>query len=184
MTVGDWMGDPQNWVFLVIAGTMVMAALGVVTSNNVVHAVLYLVMVMAGSAALFVILGAEFVAWTVVLVYIGAVIVLFLFGTMITRASFGEGEHLSHPFNSKAVAAALSGALFGIFTWLIIEDFGAATFPPDVPATRTADLGVLIFSQYVIPFEVVSFVLLAALIGGIVLARRDPAPDEPEGAML
>ncbi len=183
MTIGDWLSHPQNWVFLIIAGTMVVAALRVVSTDNIVHAVLYLVAVMGGSAALFIILGAEFVAWTVVLVYIGAVIVLFLFGIMITRASLGQGEHLSHPFNTKALAAALSGALFGMLSWLMIEEFGAATFP-DIPVTRTADLGGLIFSRYVIPFEVVSFVLLAALIGGIVLARRDPALDEPGGAML
>ena len=78
MTVGDWLSHPQNWVFLVIAVTMVVAAMRVVSTDNIVHAVLYLVAVMAGSAALFVVIGAEFVAWTVVLVYIGAVIVLFL----------------------------------------------------------------------------------------------------------
>ena len=73
-------------VFLVIALAMIGASVLVVTSRNLVHAALMLVVALAGSAALFLMLGAEFVAWTVVLVYIGAVVVLFLFGIMITRA--------------------------------------------------------------------------------------------------
>ncbi len=184
MTFGDWVSHPQNWVFLLIALPMLFAAFRVVTSSNVVHAVLYLVGALAGSAALFIILGAEFVAWTVVLVSIGAVVVLFLFGIMITKATIGEDDSLSHPLNHRIAAAAVSGVLFLLFSWVMIEEFGAAAISEEAGATRTADLGLLMFDRYVIPFEAVSVVLLAALIGGIVLARRDPATDEPEGARL
>ena len=89
MTMSDWLSQPENYVFLVIALPMVFGAWRVVTTRNVVHAALYLVLALGGSAALFLLLGAEFVAWTVVLVYIGAVVVLFLFGIMITRAPLG-----------------------------------------------------------------------------------------------
>ncbi len=90
MEFGDWISDARNIVFLVIALMMFVSAVRVVSSPNLVHAALMLVLTLAGAAALFVMLGAEFVAWTLVLVYIGAVIVLFLFGIMITRAPTGR----------------------------------------------------------------------------------------------
>src|SRR3979409_1041817 len=76
----------ENVFFGIIAAAMAISALGVVTTKNVVHAALFLVIVLAGGAAQFILLGQEFVAWVQVLVYIGAVIVLFLFGIMLTRA--------------------------------------------------------------------------------------------------
>jgi NADH-quinone oxidoreductase subunit J len=143
----------------------------VVVTRNVVHAALMLVVAMGGSAALFLMLGAEFVAWTVILVYIGAVIVLFLFGIMITRAPTGRDPvRLDHRRRWPAVLIAL--AVFGVMAWSTTLAFGSAEIPEGV--VRAEGLGDLLFDRYVIPFEAVSFVLLAALIGGIVLARKDP----------
>lgn len=180
MTMNDWLSQPENYVFLVIALPMVFGAWRVVTTRNVVHAALYLVLALAGSAALFLLLGAEFVAWTVVLVYIGAVVVLFLFGVMITRAPLGRQDDLSHAANVRIPAAAISFALFIIMGGSMLSYFGGEEFTADVGITRTADIGFVIFDRFVIPFEVVSIVLLAALIGGIVLARKDPEPEEVE----
>ena len=182
MTMNEWLSQPESYVFLVIALPMVFGAWRVVTSRNVVHAALYLVLALGGSAALFLLLGAEFVAWTVVLVYIGAVVVLFLFGVMITRAPLGRQENLSHAANVRVPAAAISFALFVIIGGSMLSYFGGDEFTADAGVTTTADIGFVIFDRFVIPFEVVSFVLLAALIGGIVLARRDPKPDEAESA--
>jgi len=84
----------QNIFFGILAAIMIAAALRVVTTRNVVHAALWLVVVLAGVAGQFILLGAEFVGVTQVLVYIGAVIVLFLFGIMLTRASMGEDENV------------------------------------------------------------------------------------------
>ena len=174
MTAGDWIAEPQNWVFVVTSVAILLAAVKVVTTGNVVHAVLYLVVALAGSAALFILLGAEFVAWTVVLVSIGAVVVLFLFGIMITRAPVGQEVRLSHPRPVKISAAVVSFLLFALLAAALLEAFRGEQIPDVADATRTGQLGELIFTRYVIPFEVVSVVLLAALIGGIVLARRDP----------
>jgi NADH-quinone oxidoreductase subunit J len=174
ITFGDWIGELENWVFAVIAIGMLAAAFRVVTSRNVVRAALYLVVTLGGSAAIFVLLGAEFVAWTVVLVYIGAIIILFLFGIMITRAPLGFETRLSHPPKVKLGAALASGALFLLLGGSLLDAFGGDPVPGAVEVTRTADIGQSIFSRFVIPFEVISFVLLAALIGAIVLARRDP----------
>ena len=174
--VGDWFSTPENYVFLLLGVPMLLAAWRVVASPNVVHAVLYLVAALAASAGLFLLLGAEFVAWTVVLVYIGAVIVLFLFGTMITRAPIGVEVELSHPRPVRISAAVVAGALFALVAGSAVVAFEDSVVTSDV--TRTEDIGQSIFERFVIPFEVVSLVLLAALIGGIVIARRDPDPDE------
>ena len=170
--MSDWFSQAENWVFLVIALPMAFAALRAVTSRNVVHSVLFLVVALAASAALFLLIGAEFVAWTVVLVYIGAVIILFLFGIMITRAPLGMETELSHSRQTKIGAAIVSGALFALISIVTIQGFGDAELTTS--PTRTEEIGQSIFERFVIPFEVVSVVLLAALIGGIVLARRDP----------
>ncbi|HJQ78260.1 MAG TPA: NADH-quinone oxidoreductase subunit J, partial [Acidimicrobiia bacterium] len=92
LTFEAWIAEPVNWVFLAIGLGILFSAFRVVTSPNVVHAALYLVGALAGTAGLFLLLSAEFVAWVLVLVYIGAVVVLFLFGIMITRAPTGVDQ--------------------------------------------------------------------------------------------
>ena len=87
---------------------MVIAALRVVTTNNVVHAALWLVVVLAGAAAQYILLAAEFVAVTQVLVYIGAVMVLFLFGTMLTRARIGTESDLNNSYKKLGIPVALA----------------------------------------------------------------------------
>ena len=178
-SLGSWVSEVANWVFLLIAIPTLVSAFLVVSSRNIVRAVLYLVVTLAGTAALFLMLGAEFVGWTVVLVYIGAVIVLFLIGIMITRAPPTEKTELSQPMSMRAPAAALSVLLFAVIGWALTASFGAAQLPLPNEATTTASIGVEMFTTWIIPFEVVSFVLLAALIGGIALARQD-APEEDE----
>ncbi|MCB2224274.1 MAG: NADH-quinone oxidoreductase subunit J [Actinobacteria bacterium] len=171
MSFTDWITDARNVVFLVIALVMVGAAVVVVATRNVVHAALTLVVALAGSAALFVMLGAEFVAWTVVLVYIGAVVVLFLFGIMITRAPIGrDSVRLDHV--RRWPAALIAASVFGVMAWSTTAAFGGEEISDGV--LKAENIGDLLFSRYVIPFEAVSFVLLAALVGGIVLARKDP----------
>ena len=174
MTVSlqDWFSETANWVFLLIALPTLFAGWRTVSSNNIVRSVLYLVVSLGGVAALFLMLGAAFVGWTVVLVYIGAVIILFLIGIMITRAPLGVDADLSHPRRVAVPAALLSAVLFGVIAYAVIDAFTNTMLEPFEP-TSTADLANLLFGRWVIPFEVVSFVLLAALIGGIALARRD-----------
>lgn len=179
MTFETWLGDPVNWVYLAIGVTVLVAAFRVVTTQNVVRAALYLVATLAGSAGLFLMLSAEFVAWVLVLVYIGAVIVLFLFGIMITRAPMVRDVGLDNP-RARPVAAVLSVILFGLLTWTSLEAFGAREVQGVGDATATEILGEGLLGRFVVPFEIVGFVLLAALIGGITLARRDLTPLEEE----
>lgn len=178
MSFADWISEPVNWVYLVIGTTVLVSAFKVVTSKNVVHAALFLVGALAGTAGLFLMLSAEFVAWVLVLVYIGAVIVLFLFGIMITRAPTGIDEGLDS--ENKVGPAVLSVSLFLLLAWSSLMAFGSTPVERIGEPTSTDVIGDSLLGRYVIPFEVVSFVLLAALIGGITIARRDLTPLEEE----
>jgi NADH-quinone oxidoreductase subunit J len=160
----------QNVTFGVLAAAMAISAIGVVRTKNVVHAALYLVVVLAGGAAQFILLGQEFVAWVQVLVYIGAVIVLFLFGIMLTRAPMRPKDSLDNDLRwpGAAVSLFLAGVLGGLFVYT----FGADEVEVEAPV-RTAEVSRSIFTTYLIPFEVVGVLLLGALIGAVVLARKD-----------
>jgi NADH-quinone oxidoreductase subunit J len=160
----------QNIAFGLIAAAMALSALGVVRTKNVVHAALYLVVVLAGGAAQFILLGQEFVAWVQVLVYIGAVIVLFLFGIMLTRAPMHPKESLDNDLRWPAAVTALF--LAGLLAGLFITTFHGDEIELEEPI-RTAEVTNSIFRTYIIPFEVVGVLLLGALIGAVVLARKD-----------
>jgi NADH-quinone oxidoreductase subunit J len=160
----------ENVFFGIIAAAMVISALGVVTTKNVVHAALFLVIVLAGGAAQFILLGQEFVAWVQVLVYIGAVIVLFLFGIMLTRAPMHPEENLGNDLRWPAAAASLF--LLGILGGLLVHTFHGTEVDLQRPI-RTVEVTNAIFRVYIIPFEVVGVLLLGALVGAVVLARRD-----------
>jgi NADH-quinone oxidoreductase subunit J len=156
----------------------VYSGVRVVTTNNVVHAALYLVAVLASVAAQYVLLAAEFVAATQVLVYIGAIVVLFLFGIMLTRAKLGRDQDLTN--KSWPLAALTAVVLFGVMAYALIDEYHwTETALPDDPrivavdGSNTATVSDSIFSTYLVPFEVVSVLLLAALVGAIVLARKE-----------
>ena len=162
---------PANIVFGILAVIMTISAIRVVTASNVVHAAVFLVVVLAGVAANFILLGAEFLALTQVLVYIGAIVVLFLFGIMLTRAPMEGSEN---PARDNWAAGLLSGAsLLVILVFALWDGFGKQKLPADLAPTSTAALSDSVFGTYLVPFEVVSLLLLAALVGAIVIARRD-----------
>jgi NADH-quinone oxidoreductase subunit J len=168
----------QNVGFGLIAFVMIFAALCVVTTKNVVHAALWLVVVLAGVAAQYILAAAEFVAVSQVLVYIGAVMVLFLFGIMLTRARIGKDTALGNV--SWVIGVPVAIVLFGLLTWVVLD--GADQLPgvnddgiitePDAPFS-TESIADQVLSPYLVPFLAISFVLLAAAIGAIVLARKD-----------
>jgi NADH-quinone oxidoreductase subunit J len=179
MTFETWISAPVNWVFILLAAAVLIAGLRVVTSQNVVHAVLFLVGALAASAGLMLLLSAEFVAWTVVLVYIGAVIVLFLFGIMITRAPVVRDIGLDNK-KARPVAAIVALATFAVLAYTTVLAFGDRQIENVGEPTSTETLAIGLLGRFVLPFELVGFILLAALIGGITLARRDLTPKEEE----
>lgn len=160
----------EQIVFGILAVVMVGSALRVVTTKNVVHAALYLVMVLGGVGAIYVLLAAPFVFAVQLLVYIGAIVVLFLFGVMLTRAPLGKETGLDN--DQRSTAALVGLFLLGVLGTVLWRGFGSDRI--DLGRVQdTGDVGLAIFQTYVIPFEVVSVLLLAALVGAVVLARRD-----------
>lgn len=151
---------------------LLSTAVRVVTTTNVIHAAVSLVFTLALTAVLFLLLSAEFVALVLILVYIGAVIVLFLFGIMITRAPLGKNAELDNDKNKKA-GALIAFSIFLLFSYILINGFSGEISIDQ--ATSTQLLGEILLTKFVFPFEIISFVLLAALIGGITLARKDEA---------
>ena len=160
----------QNVAFWIIALAMAGAAVAVVTMRDIVHAALALVVVLGGVAAQYVLLQAEFLGIVQVLIYIGAVIVLFLFGIMLTRAPMRKSSEYDNDQRSLAGAVAL--LIFGVLAYLLVDEFSGDKLVLTQP-TATSAIADSIFRSYVVAFEAVSMLLLAALIGAIVLARRD-----------
>lgn len=161
----------QNIGFAIIAAVMIVGAVRVVTTSNVVHGALWLVVVLAGAAAQYVLLAAEFVAVTQVLVYIGAVMVLFLFGTMLTRSRIGRDSGLNNTYGKLGIPVAL--VLFAAMAIALVDSFGSEKMSADGGIVTTQQISDQIFGPYLLPFWALSFVLLAAVIGAIVLARKD-----------
>ncbi len=169
----------QNIAFAIMALVATLAALRVVTTRNVVHAALYLVVVLASVGALYVLLAAEFVAAVQILIYIGAIVVLFLFGIMLTRPTIGADTGLDN--DQRWIAGTTGLFLLGVLSFVLVDAFGDEQLPSLDGLSRealtaqrgTGAVGDAIFSTYLVPFEVISVLLLAALVGAIVLARRD-----------
>jgi NADH-quinone oxidoreductase subunit J len=171
LLAADDVNVAQNIGFGVIALGMIVAALGVVTTKNVVHAALWLVLVLAGVAAQYILAAAEFVAVSQVLVYIGAVMVLFLFGIMLTRAQIGREGDLNN--RNWGIAIPVAVVLLGLLSWVIVDAFGDDKLPEPAGPTPPSDIADQVLSPYLVPFLAISFILLAAAIGAIVLARKD-----------
>ena len=166
----------QNIFFYVIAAVMVGAAIVVVTNRNVVRSALALIVVFAGVAAQFIILAAEFVAVTQVLVYVGAIMVLMLFGIMLTRSKIGRDPDSTNDHRWVGLVTAL--LLLGVMGYAVIDYFGDDPLPAErqiaeVDGSNTSTVSDAIFGQHLIPFEAISVLLLAALVGAIVIARKD-----------
>ena len=159
-------------VFGLLAVVMLAAAVLVVTTRNVIHAALWLVVSLAALAGCYLVLTAEFVAWVQVLIYVGAIVVLMLFGAMVTRTPIGPTQDLD---SRNRPAAALAGvASAGVLGVLQVTAFRSSYV--DVRHLPIGDghaLGVSLFRYFVLPFEVASVLLLAALVGAIVLTRRE-----------
>lgn len=170
----------QDLVFALLAVGTGLSAVMVVTSRNLVHAALFLAMSLSGIGGVFLVMHADFLALVQILVYVGAIAVLFLFGLMLTRAPIGR-EALDS--QNRGLGAAVSIAMFGVLATLIVQAFrdvaGAATA---IAGPSIAELGNALFSTWVFPFEVASMLLLAALVGAIVLARRETGESGHEAA--
>ncbi|MEU8049440.1 MULTISPECIES: NADH-quinone oxidoreductase subunit J family protein [Micromonospora] len=164
-------------LLLALGAVAVGAGALVVTTRHLVRAGLYLVVCLGALAGVYLVLAAELVAWVQVLIYVGAVVVLLLFAVMLTRAPIGASDDLDRP----GWPAALIGGGAGLGLAALLVDAYRWT-RVDLPAPGTAErLGEQVFRTWVLPFEVLSVLLLSALVGAVVLSRPDIGRRPAEG---
>ena len=167
-----------DFTFYLFAITVVTAGLLTVVSKNPVHSVLWLILAFLSSAGLFVLLGAEFVAMLLIIVYVGAVAVLFLFVVMMLDVDFAE---LKGEMAKYMPLALLMGVIilmqlalaFGVWDYSDkAESLRAAVTPAITETHNTAALGELIYDDYILQFQPSGLILLVAMVGAIVLTLR------------
>ena len=163
----------QTALFYIFSAILVFAALRVVTSRNPVHAVLWLVLAFFTAAAHWLMLRAEFLAIVLVLVYVGAVMVLFLFVVMMLDINF---DNLRKQIRSYIPVGATVGALVLVEMALTLVGGRSAPVARAADAAgaagNTAALGALVYTEYVYPFEIAAVILLVAIIAAIALTHR------------
>ncbi|HEY8118109.1 MAG TPA: NADH-quinone oxidoreductase subunit J [Methylophilaceae bacterium] len=166
----------QDYVFYFLAAILLFAGLRVITARNPVHAALFLVLAFFTAAGIWLLLEAEFLAIALVLVYVGAVMVLFLFVVMMLDINL---DKLREGFWDYLPMAGFIGVLLAIEMVLVLggKHFGvdrvAAPVPHPAGYSNTAELGRVLYTDYLLPFELASVVLLVAIIAAIALTLRD-----------
>ena len=171
--------DITSALFYLFSTVMLFAAFRVITASNTVHAALYLVLAFVQASGLWMLLKAEFLSITLVLVYVGAVMVLFLFVVMMLDVNV---ESLRRGFWRHFPVAATMGALIALELAAVLMGGFRATQPvaafansaadPLAQASNTKELGILIYTQYLYPLEVAAVILLVAIIAAIALTLR------------
>jgi len=156
-------------LFMLLAAVMLGASLLVVTMRDIIRCGLAMIVAFGALAGLYVLAGATVVAAAQVLVYIGAISVLILFAIMLTQTKDAPNALV---FQTQAFPAAIAAAILAILIAIVVAATDWSEAAKRIP-TSAVDLAKKLFSDYVLPFEVVSVLLLAAVIGGVFLAKRE-----------
>ncbi|MFV2062020.1 MAG: NADH-quinone oxidoreductase subunit J [Chloroflexota bacterium] len=173
----DWRWD--DLVFLVLAGAMLGSALLVVLGRDIIRSGLWLVLSFAGLAGIYALLGTPFLAVTQVLVYMGAISVLILFAVMITQSKAGPTKLV---FQRQWWAGAIAAV---VLVLLMLTSILLTAWPlagEEIIPQSARDIATYLFNDYLLAFEVVGVLLLAAVIGALYLARKDPEMPETNAA--
>lgn len=158
-------------IFFVLAAIAVLGAISLIVQRHPIHSALSLIVVMVALAGLYLLMGAEFVAAVQIIVYGGAIMVLFIFVIMLLNA--GEEERTNFSKLALYGGIPLAVAVTGLIAAAIVS--ASKVLPPPGPATLTSTrtLSNLLFKEFVYPFELTSFLILVAILGAIVLAQRE-----------
>jgi NADH-quinone oxidoreductase subunit J len=175
-----WDQLPQ-WFFLIPAGIMLLAAAGAVMFRNLIHCALWLVLSFVALGVLYIALGAEFVGFVQLLVYVGAVAMLVIFAILLTPSAevSASNNPLAHFKLSSAINAALGAVVTGlVLVGLLTAIFfspraGGATLPAVAPTLPVAKIGENLLSHTLLPLQAVAVLLTAAMIGAALLAKED-----------
>ncbi len=167
--------------FYLFSAVLVASALMVIGARNPVHSVLFLILAFVNSAGLFMLLGAEFLAMIIIVVYVGAVAVLFLFVVMMLDVDFAElrqGFLTYLPVGALVGVVLLAELLIVVGGWVLAPEItttAVAPIPDHDEVSNTAAIGRLLYTRYVYYFQAAGFVLLVAMVGAIVLTLRHKA---------
>ena len=159
----------DDLLFIVLAGTMLLSGLAVVLLRDIIHSALAMMVCFGALAGIYVLAGAPLVAGAQVLVYIGAISVLVLFAIMLTQT---KSAPTRLAFQTQAVPAAIAAVVLLVVILLAIGST-AWSATAERGEADTNDVATSLFSSWVLPFEIVGVLLLAAVIGGVFLAKRD-----------
>jgi NADH-quinone oxidoreductase subunit J len=159
--------------FLLFAFIAVACAISVVMQTHAISSALSLVGVMASLAVLYLMLGAEFIAMAQIIVYAGAIMVLFIFVIMLLNA--GAEEHRGRSLTAQLLGLPALLAFFGLIAYFVIREFPNAGFVKfgNFTGGSAEKIGYALFTDYLLPFEVTSVLILIAIIGAVVLARKE-----------
>jgi NADH-quinone oxidoreductase subunit J len=159
-------------IFFALAAIAVLGAISLILQRHPIHSALSLIVVMVALAGLYLLMGAEFVAAVQIIVYGGAIMVLFIFVIMLLNA--GEEERTNFSKLATFAGIPLALAVTGVIAAAIAHSSGALTAAaPSGALTDTKKLSTLLFSDFAYPFELTSFLILVAILGAIVLAQRE-----------
>ena len=167
---------PGDIIFYAAAALTVCAAVLVAVLPNIIYSAIALLFAFAGVAGLYVFLSADFLAATQVLVYVGGILILILFAVFLSNRI--SDVKISNPGRFQLPAAVICLVLFGVLSYIAVSTPFAVK--PQVYHPTTADIGELLMTRYLLPFEVASVLLLAALIGAAFLSRPDRGAPEDD----
>lgn len=156
-------------MFALFGVVAVVSALVVVTTRQIVHAGLWLAVSLGSLAGCYLVMSAEFVAWMQLLIYVGAVVVLLMFGMMLTRAPIGRSDELTG--RNRAAAVFGSVAITGVLLVLVVDAYDVVMIDVDQASGSGTVIGTAMFRYWVLPFEALSVLLLAALVGAIAISK-------------
>lgn len=164
-----WSNFVGSSLFYLIAGIIVIFSFMAVTLKNIFHSALSLIVALLGVAAVYIYLNAEFLALLQILIYVGAIMTLIIFGIMLTLKISDKTlqQHNKQQLLSFLISGALAALLISIFTRFKVSEVTSAATP------SLAQIGKELLSKYALPFEIISIILLAALIGAVVISSKD-----------
>jgi NADH-quinone oxidoreductase subunit J len=162
-------------VFVIIAFVTLLAAAAAMSLRNLVHCALSLVVALAGLAALYLQLDAQFVGFAQILVYVGAVAILIVFAVLLTRSDATPNQAILAP--GWFVGIVVSAVVFATLGWAALHSTGLPRETPPVPVATVKNIGDLLMTRYVLPLEVIGLLLTAALIGAVIIAMKEESPN-------
>ncbi len=163
----------EQFFFIYFFISLSVLSIGVIVSRNIIHSAFFLLIFLLHVAAVFLFLNAEFLMVIQIIVYVGGVLVLFIFAIMVMNIK----EELKHKRFIKFTAPAMAiGFLFFVFLYIFIKEMKLESQKPITSDVNI--LGQILYSYYLLPFEILSLVLLIALVGGILIAKKEPREDK------